>query len=326
MDQLITKYLASITLGEAQAYKNITVFPLFTSANHGPEYLTLKEAMESGTFTVTEVSEGGTVPELKVINKGDKAVLLLDGEELSGAKQNRVLNATILIAAHSEVIIPVSCTEHGRWSYTSDHFADSDTMMAYRIKLENVRNVAVNLKRGMRYHGDQGAVWDGIAEMADEANVHSRTGAMKDVFETRKNDLDAFLKTIPPYPHQKGILVFINGKPAGMDIVSSESACATIHPKLLKSYAMDALLDKKRVRKVKQTDVERFLREITECQEQRYKSVGLGWDYRFEAPQKVGSALVSDDAVIHMAFFAIEEAEKVGRMSSLSRRRGYRVN
>ena len=326
MDQIITNYLASITLGEAQNFQNITVFPLFSNTNHGPDYLTLKEAMESGTFVVTEVSEGGTVPELKVINKGEKAVLLLDGEELSGAKQNRVLNATILIAAHTEVIIPVSCTEHGRWSYTSAHFADSDTMMAHRVKLENVRNVAVNLQRGMRYQGNQGAVWDGIAEMASEANVHSRTGAMKDVFEARKNDLDAFLKTIPPYPHQKGILVFINGKPAGLDIVSSESACATIHPKLLKSYAMDALLDKKRVRKVKQADAERFLREITECQEQKYKSVGLGWDYRFEAPQKVGSALVSDESIIHMAFFAIEEGEKVGNMSSFIRRRGYRVN
>jgi len=326
MEKLITDYLASITLGEAQNYKNITVFPLFSDTNHGPDYITLKEAMESGTFLVTEVSEGGTVPELKAINKGEKAVLLLDGEELSGAKQNRVLNATILIAAHTEVIIPVSCTEHGRWSYTSSHFADSDTMMARRVKVENVRNVAVNLQRGMRYQGDQGAVWDGIAEMASEANVHSRTGAMKDVFEARKNDLDAFLTTIPPYPHQKGILVFINGKVAGLDILSSESACATIHPKLLKSYAMDALLDKKQVRKVQQTDAERFLHEITECKEQKYKSVGLGWDYRFEAPQKVGSALVDNDSVIHMAFFAIEEVEKVGRMSSLSRRRGYRVN
>ncbi len=326
MDQLITNYLASITLGDPQTYKNINVFPLFSDTNHGPEYIILKEAIESGSFLLTEVSEGGTVPELKVINKGEKAVLLLDGEELSGAKQNRVLNATILIAAHTEVIIPVSCTEHGRWSYTSAHFFDSDTMMARRVKVENVLNVAVNLKRGMRYQGDQGAVWEGIAELADEANVHSRTGAMKDVFEARKDDLDAFLKTIPPYPHQKGILVFINGKPAGMDIVSSESACATIRPKLLKSYAMDALLDKKRVRKVKKEDAERFLREVTECQEQRYKSVGLGWDYRFESPKKVGSALVSDDAVIHMAFFAIGEAEKVGRMSSLSRRKGYRVN
>ncbi len=130
MDQLITNYLASITLGDPQTYKNINVFPLFSDTNHGLEYLTLKEAMESGTFLVTEVSEGGTVPELKVINKGEKAVLLLDGEELSGAKQNRVLNATILVGGHTEVIIPVSCTEHGRWSYTSAHFADSDTMMA----------------------------------------------------------------------------------------------------------------------------------------------------------------------------------------------------
>jgi hypothetical protein len=82
MDQIIYDYLASIILGEAQNYKNITVFPLFSGTNHGPEYLTLKEAMESGTFMVTEASEGGSVPELKVINRGEKAVLLLDGEEL----------------------------------------------------------------------------------------------------------------------------------------------------------------------------------------------------------------------------------------------------
>jgi hypothetical protein len=56
--------------------------------------------------------------------------------------------------------------------------------------------------------------------------------------------LDSFHKTIPPYPHQKGVLVFINRKVAGFDIVSSESACVTIHPKPLRSYAMDTLLDK----------------------------------------------------------------------------------
>jgi len=49
MNKLITDYLASITLGEAPEYKNITVFPIFSETNHGPEYLTLKEAMVSGT-------------------------------------------------------------------------------------------------------------------------------------------------------------------------------------------------------------------------------------------------------------------------------------
>ena len=43
---------------------------------------------------ITEVSEGGSVPELRVVNKGDARILVLDGEELRGAKQNRVLNTT----------------------------------------------------------------------------------------------------------------------------------------------------------------------------------------------------------------------------------------
>ncbi len=55
------------------------------------EYLTLDEALAAKTATVTEVSESGSVPELYFQNEGDLPVLLLDGEELVGAKQNRVL-------------------------------------------------------------------------------------------------------------------------------------------------------------------------------------------------------------------------------------------
>jgi hypothetical protein len=58
----------------------MAVFPLLMPANGGPEYITLKEALERGVFAVTEVSEGGSVPELKVENKGQVAVLFLDGK------------------------------------------------------------------------------------------------------------------------------------------------------------------------------------------------------------------------------------------------------
>ena len=63
---------------------------------------------------MTEVGEGGTVPELKVINKSPRMILILDDEELVGAKQNRIVNTTMLVQGNSIIIIPVSCVEQGR--------------------------------------------------------------------------------------------------------------------------------------------------------------------------------------------------------------------
>ncbi|GAH74499.1 unnamed protein product [marine sediment metagenome] len=114
MDILITDFLSKIDFGEMQGFKNLQVIPLFTEEEEGLKYLTLKEALEKRLLVVKEVSAEASVPELKVINNADASVLLLDGEELAGAKQNRVLNSSILVKKKSELIIPVSCTEQGR--------------------------------------------------------------------------------------------------------------------------------------------------------------------------------------------------------------------
>src|SRR5262245_4041299 len=102
MDALIRDYLSSLILGDPQQFKNMTAAPLFTPLNHGPEYLTLQEAMEKGLLSVEEVSSAGSVPQLKAVNRADSPVLLLDGEETVGAKQNRVLNTSILLVEKSE--------------------------------------------------------------------------------------------------------------------------------------------------------------------------------------------------------------------------------
>ena len=110
----------ALQLGERQVHGPLAVFPLRLREDAGgPRYVTLRQAIEAGQAVITEVSEGGSVPELRVVNKGDARILVLDGEELRGAKQNRVLNTTILIGKHSSLVVPVSCTEQGRWSYAS---------------------------------------------------------------------------------------------------------------------------------------------------------------------------------------------------------------
>ena len=224
MDTLFTDFISGIYFGEVQSFKNLQIIPLFTEGEEGPVYLTLKEALEKRLLVVTEVSAQASVPELKVINNADLPVLLLDGEELAGAKQNRVLNTTILVKEKSELIIPVSCTEQGRWSYRTDEFFDSDNILSKNIRARKAASVSDSLRENRSYHSDQGAIWEDIEKMSLNAVVHSATGAMKDVFEGKKVDLDEYIKAFSCLAHQKGILVLVGGEIAGLDILSRESA------------------------------------------------------------------------------------------------------
>jgi hypothetical protein len=326
MDPTIKKYLLSFELGETQHFKNMGIIPILSSLNHEPEYLTLKEALEEGALIVTEVSQEGSVPELKVKNKGSLPVLLMDGEELTGAKQNRVLNTTILVKDKSELIIPVSCTEQGRWAYTAREFSDSGTVMTPKLRMMKSKTVSHTLENSQQYRSDQGTVWTAISEMEDRADTRSETGAMKDVFAAKIKDIDEYMKTFSIVPHQRGLLVFINEEIVGFDFISYEKALEILHAKLVKSYAMEALLQEKTKEKLLSLDkVSDFQKEIQKCKEKKYRSVGIGWDYRYEGDKIVGTALKTGRKVIHMAFFRITESDKAGKMADSRTRRRFRA-
>src|SRR5487761_2775144 len=119
--------LPEVRVGEPSRHEALTVFPLFSTGDSSVNYLLSDEAIQAGSVAVEEVSEGGSVPNLLVTNNSDSLVLFLEGEELRGAKQNRVLNTSVLVAAHSKTPIPVSCVEQGRWRYRSKQFASEGT-------------------------------------------------------------------------------------------------------------------------------------------------------------------------------------------------------
>src|SRR6266498_1481531 len=102
-------------------HRGLVIVPSFPRADPKAEYVTLEEALPLG-FRITEVDAAGSVPELLASNPLESPVLLYDGEELLGAKQNRILNVTVLLAAKSDTRIPVSCVEEGRWNARSAEF------------------------------------------------------------------------------------------------------------------------------------------------------------------------------------------------------------
>lgn len=115
----------SVRVGEPARCEALSIFPLFDGALAPVEYVLSDEGIGSGAVCVEEVSEAGSVPDRLVENKGNIRVLFLEGEELIGAKQNRILNTSVLIAAGTKIKIPVSCVEQGRWRYRSRHFGSS---------------------------------------------------------------------------------------------------------------------------------------------------------------------------------------------------------
>jgi len=146
MESAIKSRLQSVQFGEVKRYKGIAIVPLISPADGAFKYNTLSEAFTASSLTISEVSAAGSVPELMVVNRSDTPVLLVDGEELAGAKQNRVLNTSILIKEKSETKIPVSCTEQGRWAYSSNFFSESGHIMAHKSRSKKSRSVLCSLE------------------------------------------------------------------------------------------------------------------------------------------------------------------------------------
>jgi hypothetical protein len=112
----VRESLAAARVGAPLSYGGLSMIPLMReqSTPVGPDYSILRDALALGVVRITEVSAAGSVPQLAVVNSGDRPVLLVDGEELIGAKQNRIVNLTILVPARHTLPIPVSCVEQGR--------------------------------------------------------------------------------------------------------------------------------------------------------------------------------------------------------------------
>ena len=163
--------LDTFQLGEPVEHRGIVVTPLFPRRDPVAAYITLDEALPRG-LRITETSDSGSVPELFVENPTDSAVLLYDGEELVGAKQNRILNVSVLVGAGAKLPIPVSCVEQGRWSRRSDAFGSATHISHSHLRRRKAETLAAQpLARGVA----QGEVWDEVREKQTRMGVRSET-------------------------------------------------------------------------------------------------------------------------------------------------------
>jgi hypothetical protein len=295
-----------LTVGKPIERHNLTVFPLFDErAPATADYLAFGTAHKAGLIRITEVSASGSVPQLAVQTLGDTAVLLLDGEELIGAKQNRIVNLTILAAGMTTVAIPVSCVERGRWSSASPEFQESPQTMYPRGRAKKMMAVSMAMRDSGARHSDQGEVWADVDMLASKLNSASPTSAMGHIFDQHRASVNEYLHDVTWIEGQVGAAFAINGKPVGVEIFESQDIAREYLPKVIRSYALDAIAQGRVVspRTVEAAEVSRLIESICAADGRNFPSVGLGTDLRIDSPDIAGAALVRDGSVVHLSAF-----------------------
>jgi hypothetical protein len=228
-------------LGEPQVAGALAVFPVLGQEPR-TSYRTLAQALALGAF-VKEVSEDGSVGHVLLGNRTDEPILIYEGEEIEGARQNRSFEAHVLVPAGVELTLSVSCVERGRWD---EHQRDAHFMSAPHTpdpELRRIKRTYANraASRGKSPRADQGQVWNEVSTRLTEHGVPSPSAALSDVFRSKGPALDELRSEIRHRRDQLGVVVEISGHPVALDLTSRAEVFADLVPRLAAGYALQAL-------------------------------------------------------------------------------------
>lgn len=294
-------------IGEPDVAGPLAVFPIF-----GPDpqrqYVAFAQGCERGV-RVLEHKERASVNDLVIENPTDLPVLLYEGEEVIGAQQDRIFDISVLVPAETNLGVPVSCVERGRWevSRRADELSPSPHAAYPRLRrMKTVRKAARLEQRSAAIsdaRADQARIWRHVAAKSERHGTRSPTGAMHDIYEGRRSTLEAIRRAIHFRPGQVGAIAAIGGRMQVLDYLSRSEVFAALHGPLVQGYALDALEAEGNQAEGIET-ARGFALLVTDCAiARRTKSVGLGDELRFVSNGVAGSALAVDDELVQLTAF-----------------------
>ncbi|MGD9548137.1 MAG: DUF6569 family protein [Candidatus Krumholzibacteriia bacterium] len=300
-------------LGEAIHHEGVTLWPLHGAAVvDEPSYLLLQEALAKNLAEVREVSDQGHVPELMVENRSDRPVLIPAGEILVGAKQDRTVNATVIIEARSEHTIAVSCVEQGRWAFSSRSFA-AGRYSTPSVRSKIAASMSASRMHGGRGHSDQGAVWSEVASFVRETGAQSRTGSLSHAFEAADEKIKEYRGAMPLPDDAAGVMVAAGGKILGADLFDHPATLKALWPRLSEGYFLEAVTgrgrrvrepdDPPRGKETAGTEAELFLRDLAAGVKVVEGAEGPGLQLEIDGDRCSGAGLWFAGRACHVAGF-----------------------
>ncbi len=305
-EQGLENFFGGMEVLEPVEFSGLQVFGLRRlRSSSNLSYLTMDDALAEQLLEVSEISEQGSVPDLKVKNRSDSQVFLMAGEQLIGAKQNRVLNVSLMVDANKELKVPVSCVEAGRWGYHSRKFSSSRTSSHSTLRAMMSQQILEAYQSSGRPSSKQGKVWEEISSKLARMKSSSGTEALNQVYQDYESRLREILDRFPHPAGCVGAVFAIDGRIAGMDLFDQSLTLEKLWPKLIRAYAIDALEESQKAAPLGREDVESWLETASRTLRlEEHNSPGLGSDVRLEGNNLVGGCLVVNDQPVHTELFS----------------------
>jgi hypothetical protein len=295
-----------LTVTQPRVFESLAIYPLVVDeVTDGTRYKHLDKAVSDKSVMITEWGSG-TVPNLKVANKGKGKVFIMTGEIMTGAKQDRMSAHDVLLRPGSgPVKLPVYCVEQGRWVKNSDRFAAGRTAGTKKLRKSAVAKAS------------QSRIWSDVAEKSAKSGVRSSTGTMQAVYNDGKvkKKISAYEKAFADLPTRTpdmvGFVVAVRGQIGNADLFANPPLLEGLWQKLVKAAATDAV-----------TEDAPALELPTPAQVRNFLGAGIGGDYKpvdnpglgqeflvTGAEGVSGSTLIHDSSVVHMALFAPDKSD-----------------
>lgn len=267
---ILTASMAALPAkGEVVTHANLTVYPIYeVGLGNAGDYISLDEGLKQGSVVITEtggnnarplirnrnaqtnrsgpsfqnqqqVGSSAAVNTLWLTNKSGKKLLILTGEMVSGGKQDRIIQKDVLIPPSKDPVnVSVFCVEQNRWAGSEMNFAPA---------AKGAGGLADPSVRGRAQHErSQGAVWNQVDASLSKLKTDNSTktyGANLNSPAIQKS-ADGYVHSIQksfPIDRTVGVAVAVNGKMVWMDRFANNQMFRKYWPKMIKSYALEAM-------------------------------------------------------------------------------------
>ncbi|MEN3045385.1 MAG: DUF6569 family protein [Candidatus Hydrothermales bacterium] len=292
-----------IEIGEPIFQRNLLLFPLYGGEDgEGDTIKTIEEAYREGFGEFREL-EKPKIERVIFENRGNYPVFAIDGEEVLGAFQNRVINTAFFSEPNTVIEVPVTCVEERRWggkrSFYSSGVSLYPSLRAILLKTTN-RSLLLNNS----FVSDQKLVWENIRKTLTQLNVQSRTLSIQDAFNFYESQINWYLEGIN-FDDCCGVASFAGSNFLCMDLFVSKSLFAKFREKILRGYALDAILLREyKTDYMEKSKVKEIIDKVKRIKLREYKGLGKGIELRGEGEGLILRGFKKEkDKIFHLAIF-----------------------